>query len=194
MNSDDGHKSGFSLIEAAIVLGVVGLVIGGIWVAAAAVNESHKQSVILSEIGQIVRNVQMKFPRNGDAMGSDIYFSAQTGCSATCLGKDLWGPYIPAEMIQSGQVQPVGPWQNSTIGVNIRPSLGLLVIMLGGVPESSCVKLAPRLYAAFAKDFHSSYSLHVRNWDGYDIDTPSSAAVGCYNSSEPGYIDMYLKF
>lgn len=36
------QKKGLSLIEAAIVLGVVGLVIGGIWIAAAAVNENIK--------------------------------------------------------------------------------------------------------------------------------------------------------
>lgn len=36
------RKRGFSLIEAAIVLAVVGLVIGGIWVAAAKVNDSIK--------------------------------------------------------------------------------------------------------------------------------------------------------
>lgn len=35
-------KYAFSLIEAAIVLGVVGLVIGGIWVAAAAVQETMR--------------------------------------------------------------------------------------------------------------------------------------------------------
>lgn len=34
--------NGFNLIEAAIVLGIVGLVIGGIWVAAAAVNDHYK--------------------------------------------------------------------------------------------------------------------------------------------------------
>lgn len=38
------HKKGFSLVEAAIVLGVVGLVIGGIWVAAASVMESMRVS------------------------------------------------------------------------------------------------------------------------------------------------------
>lgn len=36
------HKRGFNLIEAAIVLAVVGLVIGGIWVAAANVSEKNK--------------------------------------------------------------------------------------------------------------------------------------------------------
>ena len=35
-------KRGFNLIESAIVLGVVGLVIGGIWVAASEVRESFK--------------------------------------------------------------------------------------------------------------------------------------------------------
>ena len=35
-------KKAFSLIESAIVLGVAGLVIGGIWAAASAVNESMK--------------------------------------------------------------------------------------------------------------------------------------------------------
>lgn len=36
------NRRGFSLIEAAIVLGVVGLVIGGIWIAASAVRENLK--------------------------------------------------------------------------------------------------------------------------------------------------------
>lgn len=35
---------GFNLIEAAIVLGVVGLVIGGIWVAAAAVQSNLREA------------------------------------------------------------------------------------------------------------------------------------------------------
>lgn len=34
-------RLGFNLIEAAIVLGVVGLVIGGIWVAASAVRNNQ---------------------------------------------------------------------------------------------------------------------------------------------------------
>jgi hypothetical protein len=33
-------QSGFNLIEAAIVLGAIGLVIGGIWIAASAVNRN----------------------------------------------------------------------------------------------------------------------------------------------------------
>ena len=40
------YRKAFSLIEAAIVLGVVGLVVGGIWVAAAAVNENMQANDI----------------------------------------------------------------------------------------------------------------------------------------------------
>ncbi len=38
------QSEGFSLIESAIVLGIVGLVLGGIWLAAATVSENHKVS------------------------------------------------------------------------------------------------------------------------------------------------------
>lgn len=45
------HKqSGFSLIETAIVLGVVGLVIGGIWIAAATVSREHSANEAFTDI------------------------------------------------------------------------------------------------------------------------------------------------
>lgn len=52
------HKRGFSLIEAAIVLGVVGLVIGGIWFAAATIYENYRFSKAASDILLIVKNTQ----------------------------------------------------------------------------------------------------------------------------------------
>lgn len=55
------RASGFNLIEAAIVLGVVGLVIGGIWVAAAAVMESNRQSQTLKDILTITENLRRRF-------------------------------------------------------------------------------------------------------------------------------------
>lgn len=43
-------KKGFNLIETAIVIGVVGLVIGGIWVAASAVNDHFKVSQTAKDV------------------------------------------------------------------------------------------------------------------------------------------------
>lgn len=47
---------GFSLIETAIVLGVVGLVIGGIWVAAASIQRAMGRNEIATVIGRANQN------------------------------------------------------------------------------------------------------------------------------------------
>lgn len=52
------RKNGFNLIEAAVVLGVVGLVVGGIWVAAAATKESMKITDTINGVLFMSRNVQ----------------------------------------------------------------------------------------------------------------------------------------
>ncbi len=52
------RKRGFNLIESAIVLGVVGLVIGGIWVAASAMLENYKVSKTIEDLKFIAINTQ----------------------------------------------------------------------------------------------------------------------------------------
>lgn len=56
------RKEGFSLIESAIVLAVVGLVIGGIWVAAASVIETRKVNQTVSGLFVIMNRVSNLFP------------------------------------------------------------------------------------------------------------------------------------
>jgi len=51
-------RSGFSLIEAAIVLGVVGLVIGGIWAAASSISRNMRKNEALSGIMQIMNRIK----------------------------------------------------------------------------------------------------------------------------------------
>jgi hypothetical protein len=61
-------RRGFNLIEAAIVLGVVGLVIGGIWIAAASVTENRKATTMASDFTFIVsqfKNLYKGFPAPG---------------------------------------------------------------------------------------------------------------------------------
>lgn len=53
---------GFSLIEAAIVLGIVGLVIGGIWVAAAAVAQNNRVSEMAKDVLSICARAKEVFP------------------------------------------------------------------------------------------------------------------------------------
>ena len=52
------QKRGFSLIEAAFVLAVVGAVIGTIWVAAAKFYEDYKVNKTVNDVALIVKNLQ----------------------------------------------------------------------------------------------------------------------------------------
>ena len=69
------HRKAFSLIEAAIVLGVVGLVIGGIWTAAAVVNDNIRQRQTADGWGYYVSYIGQTYQKSLTAkltMGADI--------------------------------------------------------------------------------------------------------------------------
>ena len=57
------HKRGFSLVESAIVLAVVGGVIGGIWWAAGSVIERWKVNRLTTALLQIDQKARELFPR-----------------------------------------------------------------------------------------------------------------------------------
>jgi len=50
------YRRGFNLVEAAIVLGVIGLVIGGIWVAAAQMQEARRLNQTMSGVLTAIEN------------------------------------------------------------------------------------------------------------------------------------------
>lgn len=53
-------RNGFSLVEAAVVLGVVGLVIGGIWVATTDVRRALKYKELTSDMALIISRLREK--------------------------------------------------------------------------------------------------------------------------------------
>jgi len=70
--SDLPRQSGFNLIEAAIVLGVVGLVIGGIWIAAASVSMKMNTNAEAQSVLSIVQGMRQLY-------GPESYPSAEGG-------------------------------------------------------------------------------------------------------------------
>lgn len=82
------RRKGFSLIEAAIVLGVVGLVIGGIWVAAATVYRNHRLNQTVAGIGVIYRNTRNLFDTT---FSSNIFLSTFTNGNTGLLPSILDG-------------------------------------------------------------------------------------------------------
>jgi len=55
-------RKGFNLVEAAIVLGVIGLVIGGIWIAASDVSAAQRLNKVVSDTAFIINNARNVFP------------------------------------------------------------------------------------------------------------------------------------
>ncbi len=87
-------KTGFSLIEAAIVLGVVGLVVGGIWVAASTVHEKMRINLAVSGINIISRNVTKAlgpFHTTLNAINYHVFPLYLKGAEGFTDGVDPWG-------------------------------------------------------------------------------------------------------
>jgi len=65
-----GNLRGFSLIEAAIVLGIIALVVGGIWTAASSVRERRRISETYTGVIESAYNLKRTF--NGNTVGTSF--------------------------------------------------------------------------------------------------------------------------
>lgn len=59
------REAGFNLIEAAIVLGIVGLVVGGIWAAASSAYENMRQQSAAKQILALVQGIKNYYANSG---------------------------------------------------------------------------------------------------------------------------------
>lgn len=64
------RRKGFTLTEAAIVLGIVGLVLGAIWVAAGAVSSNNKTRMTVQDLQAIAHNIRDIFAEQGGVTDS----------------------------------------------------------------------------------------------------------------------------
>jgi len=88
------RRRGFTLTELAIVLGVVGIIIGGIWSAAGNTNEARKESDALTELQIILQNMNNLF---------------QGRTLSNCVGTNLTSCMITAQVIPSNYVDAAAP-------------------------------------------------------------------------------------
>jgi len=88
---------GFNLIEAAIVLGIVGLVIGGVWVAASSAYSSLRVKTASEQILAIGQNVR------------STYASATRDAAALTTGQAITAGLIPSNMLATATTART-PW------------------------------------------------------------------------------------
>lgn len=123
-------RKGFSLIEAAIVLGIVGLVIGGIWVAASAVQTNLRESTASQGVLQIVNNVR------------NLYYGQSLTATATITSDLVSAGAIPGDLLQGTNAR--NPWNGSITVAIAGASFDQFTVAFPAVPRDSCVELISR--------------------------------------------------
>ncbi len=89
--------AGFNLIEAAIVLAIIGLVVGGIWAAAAQVRERHREiettNIIVTAIDKLA-NLLKDVPANTYTDEYSLYALAVDSKAIPANGKTPYGAIL----------------------------------------------------------------------------------------------------
>ena len=125
------NQKGFNLVEAAIVLGIVGLVIGGIWVAASSVYENNRTQRASQQLITIVQQVRKLSSNAGDLVTS----SADVTSSLVTAG------VFPADMVQGGQ--PKNPWNGDVTVYGVNNAGGdTFWVNFNGLTRQGCTDIA----------------------------------------------------
>jgi len=118
-------RHGFNLVEAAIVLGVIGLVIGGIWVAASAATEAHRVNETAKGMMSMCERIGNVFPSWGAPAGYSSNITAAAGQAGVVPGD--W------QYNGSSYVTPLGaPMHNVSYWGTTSGLQGHIGIVLGG--------------------------------------------------------------
>lgn len=203
---------GFTLIEVALVLGITGLVIGGVWYAAAKVQRSAAINAAADQLYQIVENVRAVYNSRPGIFTDN---TAAPGCGAasfnsrlSCQGAfpvDLTGgagnfafhAWDLAVVNGSVQIEPVDNLLNNAAAAT--PGASSFGVRYVNLPTDVCTVLAAqhstpddriRLKAMLFRDnggaINSSYT--TLDWGGALTlpVSPSAAAAACQNAAGAG--------
>ena len=143
-------RRGFSLIEAAIVLGVVGLVIGGIWYAATSVLQNQRINNTADGILQIASGARRLFSYSDyPTVSGTSVFATQTAAAAGIFPGDF--RYLPSGYAAT----PMGASFYVDLGCSsVCPMLKIGIRVQNSssiITPSDCIQLIRR-FAGLAKD------------------------------------------
>lgn len=164
------QKKGFSLFEAAIVLAVVGGVIGAIWVAVASV----KEQLVINEVNAVIQESSYKIKNSLPISTPDGYL-LHLGLGIT-TAIDMG--FFPNTWIPNS---PLGT------GTTLNIASGLAYITLGngdGLNQARCMKIVSGLIPALNRGEITAIAI---GGSGYTFSrdpatqTPSNIRTGCNN-------------
>lgn len=137
------HSRGFTLTEIAIVLGIIGSVLGGIWYAASMALEHRRVTRAVAQINTIITNFRSIYS------GHRVDFPGWTDVTAMAIGAHL----MPDDMIDEGVTsQGRGVWTNSWVQVSADGTDNGIRIDYAGLTPGECSRLAMTLFATATAD------------------------------------------
>src|ERR1700733_2189126 len=119
-------RRGFTLTEIAIVLGIVGLILGAIWVAAAAVYNNLRTSHANTEILQVAQAIRT------------LYANSASDAALT-VGNLISANAVPNDMVSGAAL--VDPFPAGATTVLPTTSNDGFIISMTGVSLGSCIDL-----------------------------------------------------
>lgn len=182
-------QKAFNLIEAAIVLAVVGGVIGGIWTVSAAVYENYKVEKTVEGIFTTARNIQNLISMN-DTNG----FVINQDINNTIIGADL----IPKDWINGASLYtPMG--NGLVVYAKVSPP-DTFVIKTQNMTKSGCIKLMVKTTSREANKSGNARDLvwvNTKNPDQYPGAafpiTPDQAASYCVDGITVQFYFRYTR-
>ena len=161
------RQRGVTMIELAIVLGVAGILIGGIWVAASAAYDAQRVNQTVDQVRQIVENVRGRYTTAAQIPQQSYTALTQTMASSDLFPAETWvAPGgDPANCAAAAPCYFIHPWSSDGAGsvcgggTYCVGSIGnLLVVMQGNtnsafvlllrkLPQAACIHIAAKLVA-----------------------------------------------
>lgn len=125
----------FSLIEAAIVLAIVGLVIGGLWAAASSAMNNLKIQQTREGIITTISNIRSLLPASMHT-GSDITLQFN-GFYSDAINMGLF----PADWVKG--TSAISPLGDVVLSVSVDTGVVIAVLQIGPMSQGQCMRLVP---------------------------------------------------
>lgn len=175
-------QRGFTLTELAIVLGIIGIILGAIWGAAAMVYENNRTKAGATEILTIVNNWKEIYGsrRMDIANDTDItYLTANNNFAPSEMyGSDAG--YCASGAIAVSGCRLHGPWSGSQVEVQASQTDNAIYVAYSNLTQTACNHLVNSIVSTTGL-----IGLSVNNIALWFVNTPppTSAAVGTACSS-----------
>lgn len=136
------RKKGFTLTEIAIVLGIIGMILGAIWVAASSVYNNQRSAKATNELLTIAQGIRSLYSTSNavDTTGNaDMTLSATDAVKYTYIQANIF----PSDMLANGGKAVVNPWNG---GVAITQATATnagdsFIVAFDQVPQAGCIAI-----------------------------------------------------